>query len=95
MGIQIDILTGEEELSELRAAIRAFVKTYGDCSARIYPPDSLIEEDGMVIHGQYGTLDALLAPLMEEKLLTAVNLDEARSMMKWDLVIFASDDDDN
>lgn len=93
MGVSVSILTSAEELEDLRQTIRSFAKAYGECYAKVYAADSVIEEEGMVIHGEYGVLDSLLAPLVSEKIVHSLNTEDARMLLKWDLVIFTPEGD--
>lgn len=92
MGFSLTISSPAEEFAEVRKAVMAFLETYGDCEVKIYERDQLIEEDGIVVHGEYGVLDDLLGPLHDPRLSKTASLEHARTMLKWNLVIYPRED---
>ena len=94
MEFELNILSTEEDYATVRHGIRAFLDTYGNCEVKLYEKGKTIDEDGLTIHGEFGTLDALFAPLKDTRLRFSENMDEARLWLEWNLVIHPADGDD-
>lgn len=92
MEYELSILSTEEDYEEVREAIEAFLQTYGDCEVRLYERGAVIEESGLAIHGEFGTLDALFSPIRDVRLKRSDNFDDGRSWLEWNAVIFSLED---
>jgi hypothetical protein len=90
---ELNILSTEEEYAHVREAIHTFLETYGDCEVRLYRPNTVIEEDGLKISGEYGTLDALFSPVSDPRLKRAADFEDGRMWLKWNAVIFAAEEE--
>lgn len=88
---ELSILSTEEDYAHVRDAIRIFLDTYGDCTVKLYKPGAVIEEDGLTIGGEYGTLDALFAPLNDPRLQRDAEFENGRMWLEWNAVIFSED----
>lgn len=91
MEFELSILSTEEDFETVRHAVHAFLDTYGNCEVKLYEKGTRIDEDGLTIHGEYGTLDALFAPLKDTRLRFSENFDEARLWLEWNLVLHPED----
>jgi len=91
MAYDLSISSAEEEFAATRQAILAFIDTYGRCEAKLYEPETLIEEDGIVVSGEYGAFDILFNDLRHPELSRSEHFDEGRMWMKWVVVIYALD----
>jgi hypothetical protein len=92
MEFELSILSTEEDYAAVRHAVIAFLDTYGNCEVKLYEEGKTIAEDGMTIHGEYGTLDALFVPLKDSRLSFSENFDEGRLWLEWNLVLHPSED---
>lgn len=94
MEFELSILSTEEDYATVRHAVSAFLDTYGNCEVRLYEKGKTIDEDGLTIHGEYGTLDTLFAPMKDIRLSFSENFDEGRLWLEWNLVIHPEDKDE-
>ena len=88
MAYDLSISSPEEEFETIRRSIIAFLETYGTSKAKLYEPDTLIEEDGLTVSGEYGSLDALFTPIRDPRLSRSENFDDGRLWLKWVVVIY-------
>jgi hypothetical protein len=86
---ELSILSTPEEFAEVRHSITAFLDTYGDCEVTLYEKGRVIEEDGLLICGEYGTLDTLFAPITDPRLKRSANFEDGRMWMEWNAVIYS------
>jgi hypothetical protein len=90
MEYELNILSSQEDFAEVRHSIKAFLDTYGDCEVKLYEKGAVIEEDGLLISGEYGTLDTLFAPVTDPRLKRSANFEDGRMWMEWNAVVYAS-----
>ena len=93
MEYELNILSKEEDYAAVRSAIHAYLDAYGNCEVKLYPKDTVIQEDGLTIQGEYGTLDALFTPIHDPRLTRSANFEDGRFWLQWNAVIYSEDPD--
>jgi|GEM_PF-3438523 len=94
MDYTISISDSAEDFKRIQSAIGAFIETYGDCGVQFYEQEVPKDREGLTIHGEYGTLDALFAAVENTRLVKWEHFDDARQLLYWNVVIYPMDAED-